>query len=76
MKIMIKERFIFDFFETRIHLEYLIRGTSTFAGVSQSTIGGTESIVSANLDFFNSASPKSAKCFTIPSFDASIANLF
>ena len=31
---------IFDFFETRIHFEYLINGTKTFAGVSQSTIGG------------------------------------
>ena len=29
----------------------------------------TESIVSASFDFFNSASPKSAKCFTIPSSD-------
>ena len=60
---------IFDFFETKIHFEYLINGTSTFAGVSQSTIGGTESIVSASFDFFNSYSPTSAKCFTIPSSD-------
>ena len=60
---------ILDFFEIKIHLEYLINGTSTFAGVSQSTIGGIESIVSASFAFFNSASPKSAKCFTIPSSD-------
>ena len=58
---------IFDFFETRMHLEYLINGTSTFAGVSKSTIGGTESMVSASFAFFNYVSPKSARCFTIPS---------
>ena len=58
---------IFDFFDTRIHFEYLISGTNTFAGVSKSTIGGIDSIVSDNFDFFNSASPLSAKCFTIPS---------
>jgi len=60
---------IFDFFETRMHFEYLIKGTRTFAGVSKSTIGGTGSIVAASFAFFNSASPKSAKCFTIPSSD-------
>ena len=53
---------IFDFFDTRIHFECLISGTNTFAGVSKSTIGGIESIVSSSFDFFNSASPKSAKC--------------
>ena len=45
----------FDFFVTSMHFEYLIKGTSTFAGVSQSTIGGTESIVSASFAFFISA---------------------
>ena len=60
---------ILDFFDTRIHFEYLISGTKTFAGVSKSTIGGMGSIVSANFDFFKSASPLSAKCFTIPSSD-------
>ena len=47
----------FDFFVTRIHFEYLINGTKTFAGVSKSTIGGMESIVSDSFAFFNSASP-------------------
>ena len=47
----------FDFFETRIHFEYLIKGTNTFAGVSKSTIGGIGSIVFSSFDFFNSASP-------------------
>ena len=37
---------IFEFFDTRIHFVYLISGTKTFAGVSKSTIGGMESIVS------------------------------
>ena len=60
---------IFDFFETRMHFEYLINGTKTFAGVSKSTIGGIGSIVSDNLAFLSSASPLSAKCFTIPSSD-------
>ena len=43
---------IFDFFETRMHFEYLISGTKTLAGVFQSTIGGTDSIVSASRAFF------------------------
>ena len=47
---------IFESFLTRIHFEYLISGASVLAGVSISTTGGADSIISSILVFFDNPS--------------------
>ena len=43
---------IFVPFLTRIHFEYFMSGANVLAGVSLSTIGGVDSIMSCTLIFF------------------------